>query len=49
MVLLLTPIFVPIMRSIGMNHVHFGILMMTIVTLGWHDLASGSAMYAVCA
>jgi len=32
--LLLTPIFLPIMQSIGMDPVHFGILMMTIVTMG---------------
>lgn len=49
MVLLLTPIFVPIVKSIGMDPVHFGILMMSIVTLGGMTWPSGSAMFAVCA
>src|SRR5688572_22457093 len=49
MVLLLTPIFVPIIKQIGMDPVHFGILMMSIVTLGGMTWPSGSAMFAVCA
>jgi tripartite ATP-independent transporter DctM subunit len=49
MVLLLTPIFVPIVSSLGMDPVHFGILMMSIVTLGGMTWPSGSAMFAVCA
>jgi tripartite ATP-independent transporter DctM subunit len=49
MVLLLTPIFVPIVVSAGMDPVHFGILMMSIVTLGGMTWPSGSAMFAVCA
>src|SRR5690606_13303766 len=49
MVLLLTPIFVPIIVSVGMDPVHFGILMMSIVTLGGMTWPSGSAMFAVCA
>jgi TRAP-type C4-dicarboxylate transport system permease large subunit len=49
MVLLLTPIFVPIIRQVGMDPVHFGILMMSIVTLGGMTWPSGSAMFAVCA
>lgn len=49
MVLLLTPIFVPIIKSVGMDPVHFGILMMSIVTLGGMTWPSGSAMFAVCA
>jgi tripartite ATP-independent transporter DctM subunit len=49
MVLLLTPIFVPIITQIGMDPVHFGILMMSIVTLGGMTWPSGSAMFAVCA
>ncbi|WP_108398046.1 TRAP transporter large permease [Devosia submarina] len=48
MVLLLTPIFVPIITQIGMDPVHFGILMMSIVTLGGMTWPSGSAMFAVC-
>ena len=49
MVLLLSPIFVPIVVRIGMDPVHFGILMMSIVTLGGMTWPSGSAMFAVCA
>ena len=49
MVLLLTPIFVPIVVQAGMDPVHFGILMMSIVTLGGMTWPSGSAMFAVCA
>ncbi|MGE0502849.1 MAG: TRAP transporter large permease [Rhizobiaceae bacterium] len=48
MVLLLTPIFVPIITKIGIDPVHFGILMMSIVTLGGMTWPSGSAMFAVC-
>lgn len=47
-VLLLTPIFVPIIRDAGIDPVHFGILMMTIVTLGAMTPPVGVAMYAVC-
>ncbi len=34
MVLLLTPIFVPIITQLGVDPVHFGIVMMSVVTLG---------------
>lgn len=48
MVLLLTPIFVPIIKNIGVDPVHFGILMMSIVTLGSMTPPVGVAMYTVC-
>ncbi len=48
LVLLLTPIFVPIIQRIGFDPVHFGILMMTIVTLGSMTPPVGVAMYTVC-
>lgn len=48
LVLLLTPIFVPIVKSVGIDPVHFGILMMTIVTLGSMTPPVGVAMYTVC-
>lgn len=48
LVLLLTPIFLPIVTSIGFDPVHFGILMMSIVTLGGMTPPVGVAMYAVC-
>ncbi|MGB3247116.1 MAG: TRAP transporter large permease [Sulfitobacter sp.] len=48
LVLLLTPIFVPVIQSTGGDPVHFGILMMTIVTLGSMTPPVGVAMYTVC-
>lgn len=48
LVLLLTPIFVPIIKHIGVDPVHFGVLMMIIVTLGSMTPPVGVAMYTVC-
>lgn len=48
MVLLLTPIFVPIVTKLGVDPVHFGIVMMSIVTLGSMTPPVGPAMFAVC-
>lgn len=48
MVLLLTPIFVPIITKLGVDPVHFGILMMSIVTLGSMTPPVGPCMFAVC-
>ena len=47
-VLLLTPILVPIVIALGIDPVHFGILMMIVVTLGGMTPPVGVAMYAVC-
>lgn len=46
--LLLTPIFLPMVTSVGMDPVHFGVLMATIVTLGVMTPPIGSALYTVC-
>ena len=46
--LLLTPIFLPMITSVGMDPVHFGVLMATIVTLGVMTPPIGSALYTVC-
>lgn len=46
--LLFTPIFLPIIESAGISPVHFGILMMTIVTMGAMTPPVGVAMYSVC-
>lgn len=46
--LLLTPIFVPIVESMGMDPIHFGIIFMTTVTLGGMTPPVGTAMYASC-
>ncbi len=48
LVLLLTPIFLPIIQQIGVDPVHFGILMMTIVTFGGMTPPVGVTMYTVC-
>jgi tripartite ATP-independent transporter DctM subunit len=46
--LLLTPIFLPIVKSVGIDPVHFGVLMATVVTLGVMTPPVGSALYTVC-
>lgn len=48
MVLLLTPIFVPIVTKLGIDPVHFGIVMMSIVTLGSMTPPVGPCMFACC-
>jgi TRAP-type C4-dicarboxylate transport system permease large subunit len=47
-VLLLTPIFLPVIKKMGIDPVHFGILMMTIVTMGCMTPPVGTALYTVC-
>jgi tripartite ATP-independent transporter DctM subunit len=46
--LLLTPIFLPMVRQVGIDPVHFGVLMATVVTLGVMTPPIGSALYTVC-
>jgi tripartite ATP-independent transporter DctM subunit len=46
--LLLTPIFLPMVKSVGFDPVHFGVLMATVVTLGVMTPPVGSALYTVC-
>lgn len=46
--LLLTPIFLPIVKSVGIDPVHFGILMMTIITMGGMTPPVGVTMYTTC-
>ena len=48
LVLLLTPIFVPVITHIGIDPVHFGILMMSLVTMGSMTPPVGVAMFTVC-
>lgn len=48
LVLLLTPILVPVVVKAGVDPVHFGILMMTIVTFGSMTPPVGVAMFTVC-
>lgn len=45
---LLTPIFVPIIKQLGIDPVHFGVMMATIITLGIMTPPVGTAFYIVC-
>ena len=47
-VLLLTPIFMPIIKAAGIDPVHFGIMMMTLVTMGAMTPPVGVAMFTAC-
>lgn len=47
-ILLLTPIFLPVVQKLGIDPVHFGICMMTIVTMGCMTPPVGTAIYVVC-
>jgi tripartite ATP-independent transporter DctM subunit len=46
--LLLTPIFLPVLIEMGVDPVHFGIIMMTVVTMGCMTPPVGTALYIVC-
>jgi tripartite ATP-independent transporter DctM subunit len=46
--LLLTPIFLPVLTRLGVDPVHFGIIMMTMVTMGCMTPPVGTALYIVC-
>lgn len=47
-VVLLTPILVPVITAAGIDPVHFGLIMMTLVTFGGMTPPVGISMYAVC-
>lgn len=47
-IMLLTPIFLPVLTQMGVDPVHFGICMMTIVTMGCMTPPVGTALYTVC-
>ena len=47
-ILLLTPIFLPVVTQLGIDPVHFGVCMMTIVTMGCMTPPVGTAIYVVC-
>jgi tripartite ATP-independent transporter DctM subunit len=47
-VLLMTPILVPVVSAAGIDLVHFGLVMMTATTLGSMTPPVGVAMFAVC-
>jgi tripartite ATP-independent transporter DctM subunit len=46
--LLLTPIFLPVLTKMGVDPVHFGIIMMSMVTMGCMTPPVGTALYIVC-
>jgi tripartite ATP-independent transporter DctM subunit len=48
MTLLLTPIFLPVLPPMGVDPVHFGIIMMTMVTMGVFTPPVGTGIYIVC-
>ncbi|MCD8141418.1 MAG: TRAP transporter large permease [Planctomycetaceae bacterium] len=45
--LLMTPILLPVVQSVGVDPVHFGIVMMTVVTFGVMTPPVGVALYTV--
>jgi TRAP-type C4-dicarboxylate transport system permease large subunit len=45
--LLLTPIFVPIVTSVGIDPVHFGLVMMTVTTFGIITPPMGVSLFTV--
>lgn len=47
-ILLFTPIFLPLVKSVGVDPVHFGLIFCTVVTMGNMTPPVGLAMYAVC-
>ena len=47
-VLLFTPLVLPVLTSMGVDPVHFGIILMTIVTMGCMTPPVGTACYSVC-
>ena len=47
-VLLLTPIFLPIIVSYGFDPVHFGIIYMILITMGGMTPPIGVTMYTTC-
>lgn len=47
-ILLFTPLILPVITELGVNPVHFGIIMMTIVTMGCMTPPVGTACYSVC-
>lgn len=46
--ILLTPIFLPMVQTLGVDPIHFGVLMATVVTLGVMTPPIGAALYTVC-
>jgi tripartite ATP-independent transporter DctM subunit len=48
LIIMLTPIFLPVMNQLGADPVHFGIIFIIAATVGNFTPPVGAAMYAVC-
>jgi tripartite ATP-independent transporter DctM subunit len=48
LIIMLTPIFLPIAEELGFDPVHFGLIFIIAITIGNFTPPVGSAMYAVC-
>lgn len=48
LIVMLTPIFLPIAEEVGFDPVHFGLVFIITITIGNFTPPVGSAMYAVC-
>jgi tripartite ATP-independent transporter DctM subunit len=48
LIIMLTPIFLPLVRDLGGDPVHFGIVFIVAATIGNFTPPVGAAMYAVC-
>jgi tripartite ATP-independent transporter DctM subunit len=48
LIIMLTPIFLPLVRQLGVDPVHFGIVFIIAATIGNFTPPVGAAMYAVC-
>ncbi|WP_026871109.1 TRAP transporter large permease [Inquilinus limosus] len=48
LIIMLTPIFLPLIRSLGGDPVHFGLVFIVAATIGNFTPPVGAAMYAVC-
>src|SRR5690606_1004378 len=48
LIIMLTPIFLPLIRQLGGDPVHFGVVFVLAATIGNFTPPVGAAMYAVC-
>ncbi len=48
LIIMLTPIFLPLVRDLGVDPVHFGLVFIIAATIGNFTPPVGAAMYAVC-
>jgi TRAP-type C4-dicarboxylate transport system permease large subunit len=48
LIIMLTPIFLPLVQELGVDPVHFGLIFIIAATIGNFTPPVGAAMYAVC-